>query len=413
MGFCVSRNQLQALLDSWQADYDVYAPRRLSGGGRLSDTDCIRYGKILRPEEIEFKEKSQYSFKEVLTPISQTLFFFAEGHTKEADGPQKGAVIFLRSCDLHALKRLDDMYLHNGPGDYYYHRLREHLKIVLMGCKHTYENCFCVSMGTNISGNYDLSIDSQPDGTYHLDCKEPIWEALLQSLGGAVIPVEPAHVTENQIQVKIPENLTARVGESSLWNQYNSRCIACGRCNFVCPTCTCFTMQDLYYSENGKAVDLPQDIVARREYGKIALYKPEKKAETAETPFGEGIFDFGFCNVQILKGAFSVVGEFRTSRRQLVLDGDKLPEGCVLRTRKEGDVFQKFGSGTKKLKDYFIDEKIPRRERDNIPLVACGKEVFAVCGVEISDKVKLDGGSENILTIILFEKGDSYKCIRT
>ena len=114
-----------------------------------------------------------------------------------------------------------------------------------------------------------------------------------------------------------------------------------------------------------------------------------------------------------MKGAFSVVGEFRTSRRQLVLDGDKLPEGCVLRTRKEGDVFQKFGSGTKKLKDYFIDEKIPRRERDNIPLVACGKEVFAVCGVEISDKVKLDGGSENIFTIILFEKGDSYKCIRT
>mgnify|MGYP005801428579 FL=1 len=169
----------------------------------------------------------------------------------------------------------------------------------------------------------------------------------------------------------------------------------------------------LLHSENGKAVDLPQGIVARREYGKIALYKPEKKAETAETPFGEGIFDFGFCNVQILKGAFSVVGEFRTSRRQLVLDGDKLPEGCVLRTRKEGDVFQKFGSGTKKLKDYFIDEKIPRRERDNIPLVACGKEVFAVCGVEISDKVKLDGGSENILTIILFEKGDSYKCIRT
>lgn len=91
MGFCVSRNQLQALLDSWQADYDVYAPRRLSGGGRFSDTDCIRYGKILRPEEIEFEEKSQYSFKEVLTPISQTLFFFAEGHTKEADGPRKGA----------------------------------------------------------------------------------------------------------------------------------------------------------------------------------------------------------------------------------------------------------------------------------------------------------------------------------
>lgn len=37
-----------------------------------------------------------------------------------------------------------------------------------------------------------------------------------------------------------------------MWNEYDSRCIACGRCNFVCPTCTCFTMQDIFYTDNGK-----------------------------------------------------------------------------------------------------------------------------------------------------------------
>jgi ferredoxin len=37
-----------------------------------------------------------------------------------------------------------------------------------------------------------------------------------------------------------------------MWREYDTRCINCGRCNFVCPTCTCFTMQDLYYSENGR-----------------------------------------------------------------------------------------------------------------------------------------------------------------
>ena len=162
---------------------------------------------------------------------------------------------------------------------------------------------------------------------------------------------------------------------------------------------------DIAEGENGKAADLPQGIVARREYGKIALYKPEKKSETAEIPFGEGIFDFGFCNVQILKGAFSVIGEFRTSRRPLYIDGARLPENCVLRTRKEGDVFQKFGSGTKKLKEYFIDEKIPQRLRGGIPLVACGKEVFAVCGCEISEKVKI-GENADVYTILLTEKGE-------
>lgn len=252
MGFHVSSTVLNALFDTWQKQYDIYGPRRFSGGGRFSDTDCIRYGKVDRAEEIVFDRKSEYSFKEILTPISQTLFFFTEGETKEADPPRKGAVIFLRSCDLHALKRLDDMYLRNGPADYYYSRIRQNMKVVLMGCGHSFENCFCVSMGTNVSTNYDMSIDRQTDGTYLIDCKEPSWVQQLEAASCTQQQVIPAHVTENSVTVHIPENLTADVAKSAMWNEYDSRCINCGRCNFVCPTCTCFTMQDLYYKENGK-----------------------------------------------------------------------------------------------------------------------------------------------------------------
>ena len=43
------------------------------------------------------------------------------------------------------------------------------------------------------------------------------------------------------------------VMKSTMWNEYNERCIACGRCNFVCPTCTCFTMQDITYKDNKNA----------------------------------------------------------------------------------------------------------------------------------------------------------------
>ena len=35
-----------------------------------------------------------------------------------------------------------------------------------------------------------------------------------------------------------------------MWDEYSERCIACGRCTFVCPTCTCNSMQDIYYSDN-------------------------------------------------------------------------------------------------------------------------------------------------------------------
>lgn len=252
MGFHITDMQLNVLFQTWQTNYHIYAPRNFSGGGRFSDTDCIRYGKIEHADEIVFDKKSDYSFKEVLTPVSQTLFFFTEGQTNEADFPQKGAVIFLRSCDLYALKRLDDMYLHNSPADYYYQHLRDNIKIVLMGCEHSFENCFCVSMGTNVSTKYDMSIDRQPDGTYLVDCKDEAWVKQLVQAGCEQQEVIPAHVTENQVTVQVPENLTAEVAKSTMWEEYNSRCINCGRCNFVCPTCTCFTMQDLFYSENGK-----------------------------------------------------------------------------------------------------------------------------------------------------------------
>lgn len=181
---------------------------------------------------------------------------------------------------------------------------------------------------------------------------------------------------------------------------------------------TLANMEDIYSltrGENGGSADLPGGVRAVRDYGKITVYRPQngKGAAGTEVPFGEGKFDFGKYGVQVLKGAYAAAGGLQTPHRLLDLDGAKLPENCVLRFRKEGDVFRKFGGGTKKLKDFLIDKKIPQRERGLLPVLACGSEIYAVCGVEISEKVRLDGDSENIFTVILFEKGDSYKCIRT
>ena len=260
MGFKVQSRQFHELLQAWRKEYVVYAPKRFTGGGRFSDTDCIRYGEVSCADEIVFHEKSNYSFKEILVPVSQTLFYFTEGETKEAEMRKKGAVIFLRSCDLHALKRLDDMYLGNGPEDYYYSRLRENLKIVLMGCEKSFDNCFCVSMGSNLSQNYDMSVDEK-DGNFYLDIKDQSFAAMLKEIllnekaeNGvtAEMNVIPCHVTENAVKVTIPANLTAEVAKSQMWREYDGRCINCGRCNFACPTCTCFTMQDLFYDANGK-----------------------------------------------------------------------------------------------------------------------------------------------------------------
>ena len=195
-------------------------------------------------EEIVFDVKSEFSYKEILTPISQTLFYFTEDEVKEADGPTKGAIVFLRSCDLHAVKRMDDIYLRNGFEDYYYKRIREKTKFILIGCKEAFESCFCVDMGTNTCTNYDAFVNVKDDMVY----LDGTFTDLIARMEEAVeVTVSPDFVTETKTKVHIPENLSLDVMDSSMWKEYNERCIACGRCNFVCPTCTCFTMQDVFY----------------------------------------------------------------------------------------------------------------------------------------------------------------------
>ena len=251
MGYRLSDEGLNRVLAKLGEKYRLLAPRRYELQGEFSDTDSIRYGEITAAEEIELSEKSSHTFKESLLPISETLFFFTENSVKEADAPKKGAVIFLRSCDLHAVQRLDEIYLKNGAEDYYYNRLRENTKFILIGCPSAFENCFCVDMGTNVSNAYDASIDFH-DGSYYMDSKDSLFDGLLGEYAEETLSVTPTHAESTTTQVRISDNLTIAAAKSAIWDEYDSRCIACGRCNFSCPTCTCYTMQDIFYTDNGK-----------------------------------------------------------------------------------------------------------------------------------------------------------------
>ena len=251
MGYKTISDSLNNIFNKLSDKYFIYAPKVFEGEGTFSEIDVIRYGEISKVEEIVFDKKSDYSFKEIILPITQRLFYFTEDQVTVPKAPEKGAIIFLRSCDLHALKRMDEMYLNNGPEDFYYKRLRENTKFILMGCTDTFDNCFCLDMGSNKSDNYDAYIKVDEDYVF-IDSKWNELDELIKEEKFAEENVTPDFVTENKVKVNIPENLDTRIFNSSMWQEYTERCIGCGRCNFVCPTCTCFTMQDIFYRDNGK-----------------------------------------------------------------------------------------------------------------------------------------------------------------
>jgi len=138
--------------------------------------------------------------------------------------------------------------------------------------------------------------------------------------------------------------------------------------------------------ENGKKISLPFNILAVKEYDYITLHNKQKEKVEFEAEFKCGeieVPNFGKLVVKRVKELGNVEG--------LLIDYRKVPKDAVWRFRKEGDVFTKFGGGSKKLKSYLIDKKVPARLRDITPVLAYENEIFAIAGIEISDKVKVEG----------------------
>lgn len=252
MGYILTINEFNEIIKKLKKDNKVFAPKIFLGEGTFSDTDLVRYGEIEELKDIEFNKKSSFSYKEVIMPMNQTLFYFTEDKCIEPKEDEKGIIVFLRSCDMHSVKRIDEIYLNNGLVDPYYKKLRDKTKFILIGCEKSFDNCFCVSMGTNISKNYDGYINVLND-EIEFDIKDEFFEEYFKNVEKKKEDINIKFAKENEVKVNIPENLDISVMDSSLWKEYSSRCIACGRCNFVCPTCTCFTMQDIFYKDNSKA----------------------------------------------------------------------------------------------------------------------------------------------------------------
>lgn len=82
------------------------------------------------------------------------------------------------------------------------------------------------------------------------------------------------------------------------------------------------------------------------------------------------------------------------------VDWSKVEQPIVIRNRKDGDRFVPLGmNGSKKLKDFFIDLKVPVKKRTRIPLVCDNKGIIWVVGYRIDDRYKVDEMTDKILTM--------------
>lgn len=148
--------------------------------------------------------------------------------------------------------------------------------------------------------------------------------------------------------------------------------------------------------QNGKRIYLTHGVCVHKDGEKLVFSKCESVQNTDEIAFSCGDFEgMGVCVSP------SCQEEYKAQKGGdiLFIDGDKVPQGAVLRHRKDGDYIEKFGGGTKNLGDFLTDKKVPLRKRDTLVVLAHGDEIFAIFGVEISKKVAIDDNTQNVLKL--------------
>jgi len=187
----------------------------------------------------------------------------ADGLTVTEDGtpPPRYAFIGVRSCDLHAIAVQDRVFLDGGYVDEDYRRRREGAFVVAVNCAQAAATCFCVSMetGPRATAGFDLALTEVLEDGDHRFVVEvgtergaevlaelPHREAEAAELRAAERAIENAAAGQTRaIETDGIKELLYRNRESPRWDDVADRCLTCGNCTMVCPTCFCHTVEDV------------------------------------------------------------------------------------------------------------------------------------------------------------------------
>lgn len=163
-------------------------------------------------------------------------------------------------------------------------------------------------------------------------------------------------------------------------------------------------LMDLIDNNTGKTISLPRGIIAERIYDKIIIslesfQQPSEPFDyIIDVPDEIEIPDLGLSVRTVLSKSDYMA--YSKDKFQKTFDYDKIKGNLHLRSRRNGDRFQPLGvSGTKKLKDFFIDEKVPRSQRDNVPILTDGNNILWIVGYQIDDRFKVTTQTKTELNV--------------
>jgi tRNA(Ile)-lysidine synthase len=157
-------------------------------------------------------------------------------------------------------------------------------------------------------------------------------------------------------------------------------------------------------ARTGRIMLLPYGLVIEREYEKFIIHllaAAEGFSHTLALPGVTAIPELGMQVETMIVEGTAAEQEDKNYFWQALFDYDKIGPLLTLRSRRPGDWFRPagMGGGSKKLQDYFVDAKVPRRKRDTVPLLAAGDDILWVAGLRTDERFLPRADTKKILVI--------------
>ena len=246
----MDKSRLPDLVRGLSTDHEVIGP--------IAKGDAFVFGTVLDPSELRLDyDATLLPPKKYFVPPAEELMRFdaRENEVLTAKVQAHPRVLFgVHPCDINALMLMDNVFLGEYEDPYYKAR-RDSTLIVGVNCLPS-SSCFCNAWGTDeVHWGFDIFLSDLGD-RYFVSVRSVKGAELLDrfvetrdiaeqdTADFQRVTREFKESFENHLDTaQLPLLLDAKF-EDEVWDELGEKCLSCGACSMVCPTCYCFDVRD-------------------------------------------------------------------------------------------------------------------------------------------------------------------------
>ncbi|MHB1000559.1 MAG: 4Fe-4S dicluster domain-containing protein [Armatimonadota bacterium] len=235
----------------------------------VDDNGATRFKLVDDPASVDLNGPipAKGSLREHFTPETETLFEYklsgqsAELVPQPTDSKER-VILGARACDAAALRYVDAVYSNVKPLDTPYFDRRERTTLVGTFCSSPSWSCFCTEVGDFLTNPIEMDLYLTDIGDKYLaEALTPKGESLVdapQFKEASAEDIQAVESVRNAAIAKLPAPTTDHASASAsfdwdhpVWKKLEQKCVGCGVCTFMCPTCHCFDIQECSMGNKG------------------------------------------------------------------------------------------------------------------------------------------------------------------